>query len=378
MGLKLDKNLKTNCIEILERLYSYAETSKLSLNLSEEVERNLDILVHSNVGAPVRVLIALLLAKLIDPEVNILYPVARGVKEKGAFSGRKVDENCVQVLVSRYKLPLIRTTGFLTPAFRTLSLPIPEKLGEVVGKNKQVYNAFSSIVHKVHYGELRAYDVLLALLQRLILLKRRREELLSERLQNLEGLAVSVEDIVAVLKQLLTLPRASRIPVLITAALHKTIEACLGYRVKPLESHTAADSKTGNLGDVELVLDDGSVVKVYEIKSKKVTEADIYIALRKISALDEQERKKLKQYLFITTEQTEESVLLETRKVYKKTGIEMAILDCIDFVRYFLHLFFPLRGKFVENLTQLIVAEPDSAVSYKIKEHYLNLLKEGM
>jgi DNA adenine methylase len=372
MGFKINRD---KCRETLKLLYKKAESLEKPVSISEDIDEKLNILVSGKVGAPLRVLLSLLLAKKLNPEVNLLYPVSNVEEISGAFSGRAIDENCVQILVEQFKLPLNPTTGFLTPSFRTLSLPIPEKLGDVIGKYRQVYNAFSSIIHKVQSGELDAEEVLVALLQKLIHLKREREEKIKEKLQSASGeLDLSAEDIVEIVERLLTLPRASRIPVLVVAALHITIEKCLGQKVRPLESHRAADSKTGSLGDIELVADDGSVVRVYEIKDREITETDIHNALEKIARLEQERRRKLKQYLFITTKSVDKSVLLVARNMYREIGIEMAVLDCLGFTRHFLHLFFPFRLQFISNLTKLLMEEPDSSLNHAVKEYYLTLL----
>jgi len=54
-------------------------------------------------------------------------------------------------------------------------------------------------------------------------------------------------------------------------------------------------------------------------------------------------------------------------------GIEIVVLDCISFVRHFLHLFHRWRSQFLEAYQQLVLAEPDSAVSQPLKEAFLAL-----
>jgi DNA adenine methylase len=54
-------------------------------------------------------------------------------------------------------------------------------------------------------------------------------------------------------------------------------------------------------------------------------------------------------------------------------GVEIAIWDCIDFLRHFLHLFHRLRLGFLEAYQELVLAEPESAVSQPLKEAFLAL-----
>ena len=60
--------------------------------------------------------------------------------------------------------------------------------------------------------------------------------------------------------------------------------------------------------------------------------------------------------------------------LYAETGgTEFAILDCIGFVRHFLHLFHRVRANYLEALQTLVLEEPESSVSHELKEAFLTL-----
>ena len=62
------------------------------------------------------------------------------------------------------------------------------------------------------------------------------------------------------------------------------------------------------------------------------------------------------------------------RSKYDETGgVEIAVLDCIGFLRHFLHLFHRLRKDFLDQYQVLVFKEPDSAVSQALKEAFLAL-----
>jgi hypothetical protein len=59
------------------------------------------------------------------------------------------------------------------------------------------------------------------------------------------------------------------------------------------------------------------------------------------------------------------------RSLYADTGgIEFVILDCIGFIRHYLHLFHRLRSDFLDEYQALILAEPESSVSQPVKEAF--------
>lgn len=63
-----------------------------------------------------------------------------------------------------------------------------------------------------------------------------------------------------------------------------------------------------------------------------------------------------------------------TPAVYARTGgIEFVVLDCIGFLRHFLHLFHRLRMQFLEAYQELVLAEDESAVRQPLKEAFLAL-----
>ena len=57
----------------------------------------------------------------------------------------------------------------------------------------------------------------------------------------------------------------------------------------------------------------------------------------------------------------------------KTDGTEIAILDCIGFLRHFLHLFHRIRADYLNAYQTLVLNEPDSAVSQTLKEAFLAL-----
>lgn len=183
---------------------------------------------------------------------------------------------------------------------------------------------------------------------------------------------LSAEGIVTLIEQHLKLKRTSRLPVLVIAAIYQAARDHLGERVLPLESHTAADKQTGALGDLQITLvGDDQVVTGYEVKTRQIAKGDIDIAVSKIAHY----HTRIDNYIFITTEPVEREILEYAAEMYEKIGIEIAVLDCLGFLRHFLHLFYRVRMHFLEAYQRLVLAEPDSAVSYALKEAFLAMRK---
>jgi len=360
--------------QILENAYRRARNRLESEFITDEtlLSRINDVCRHPNNRSPVRMLLACCTAKIHNPSVDIRKPFTE-LGER-SFSGRTYDERYVSDFVNKYELPCNPTTAFLTPAFRTKPV-ILEPGTELGGRPRRLYMSVIELLDAVENSTITADDLLAQTIKTLLAFKEERQhrmQSLMEELKRTQGdISLSSEDIVELLKQHLSLPHASRLPVLMVAAIYQSAADNLGERVLPLRLHNAADEQTGALGDLEITLvDDDQIVTSYEIKMKQVLKADVDRALQKLTRID----FKIDNYIFVTTDIVDRDVSEYARSLYSATGgIEFAILDCIDFLRHFLHLFHRLRIQFLEKYQELLLSEPESAVRQELKEAFLSL-----
>lgn len=118
------------------------------------------------------------------------------------------------------------------------------------------------------------------------------------------------------------------------------------------------------------MVDDERVITSYEMKMRRVSQEDIDLVLKKIG----DHGQRIDNYIFITTDVIDDAVAEYALSIYEKTGgIEIAILDCISFIRHFLHLFYRVRAQFLDLYQQLVLNEPESAVRQELKEVFLAL-----
>ena len=145
----------------------------------------------------------------------------------------------------------------------------------------------------------------------------------------------------------------------------------MGEEVGRLNAHNAADEQTGALGDVEVYLVGHSdVATSYEMKARRVTTGDIDRAIAKVTTHE----PPIDNYVFITTEAIDSDVAEYARRMYEMLGgVEVVVLDCIGFLRHFLHLFHRSRLAFLDAYQDLVLAEPESAVGEPLKTAFLSL-----
>lgn len=314
------------------------------------------------------------LAKIHNPEIDIRKPYTE-IATPDSFSGRaEYDEKYIGPFVARHNLPVNSTTAFLTPGFRTINVPLALPL-TISGRPKRMYTDTIDLLDFAHIGRLSPTALLDETLRQLLILKQeqadRRQQLLENLSTSNSGILLSSEEIVTLISQHLRSPRSSRLPVLIVAAAYRCAASHLGETFRTLYPHNAADMQTGALGDIEITLaNDDEIVTCYEMKAKEVTIADVDAAISKLAS----SQTRIDNYIFITTGRIDPDVTDYASSLYRATdGIEFVILDCIGFLRHFLHLFHRLRIEFLDVYQSLVLAEPDSAVNQPLKELLLTL-----
>jgi len=362
-------------LHILKRLYARVENDQRTAlvpdpKLLERIEYVARCLTNR---AGVRLLMACMLGKIDRPQVDARQPYTE-IGGNRSFSGRTYDERYITQFINNYNLPCNSTTAFLTPALRNIDRPLKTDV-VIIGRPAQVYSDTLHILEAVAIGQVTAEDVLADIIRILCVVrdekKKRMETLLAGIKESKGGLPLSSEAIVTLIEQHLACKNASRLPVLLVAAAYKAAAEKTGECIKTLLSHNAADEQTGALGDVEVCLEnEDDVVTSYEMKLKRVTYDDIDRAVTKITS----HTPRIDNYVFITTDNIDEEVNEHARSLYEQLGgVEVVVLDCIGFLRHYLHFFHRIRIDFLDAYQQLVLAERDSAVKQPLKEAFLSL-----
>lgn len=318
-----------------------------------------------------RLVLTCALAKAHNPELDARKPY-KEIGGDGYFSGRGLDEDYISDFIFEHKLPCNTTTAFLTPALRNITVPLSSSLS-FAGRPRELYTTVFQLLEDLESGNVLAVDLLAETVRALLIFKNEQQQRFETLLAGIKtahgAIPLSTETIVGLVESHLKGKGGSRLPVLVVAAAYETAGALIGETARPLESHNAADKQTGAIGDVEVILtNDDRVVTGYEMKTRRVSREDINLAVGKI--VD----KGIDNYIFITTDVIEEDVKEYAAGFYEKTGgVEIVVLDCVNFLRHFLHFFHRLRAPYLEAYQELVLNQSDSAVNPTLKELWLTL-----
>ena len=339
----------------------------------DEIIKRIELIArNAHNRACVRFVMACSLAKLDKPEIDIRKPYTE-IGDNDVFSGRTYDEAYIAGFINQHELPCNSTTAFLTPAFRNRNIVLTPYVN-LVGRPESVYKAALQLLDDVYQHKLTADKLLTETIRWLIIVREEKRQRMTTLLAGLKALpgetSLPAEGIINLIEQHLKLKNSSRLPVLVVASAYEAAYDYLKEQIKPIQGHNAADKQTGALGDLEITLmNEQSVVTSYEMKARKVTKNDLDYAIDKIF----KSHQIIQNYIFITTETIDQEVVDYAYKIYERIGVEIVVLDCIGFLRYFLHLFYRLRMKFLEIYQELLLAEPESAVNQPLKEAFLAL-----
>lgn len=359
-------------IEMLQEFFNKASSLDQSIIDDLEIRNKIDYVCRSTNRAGARLLMACSLAKSLYPNIDPRKPYT-DIGGEDCFSGRTIDEQHLTGFIHAHDLPLNHSTAFQTPAFRVnRSLTTDQKL---TGRPPALYIYVLELLEHLALKRIESDVLFTEILRILLQMRKENSELLApllERQKHMDGmLPLSSEAIVTLISQHLECPKSSRLPVLIVAAAYEVASKQLSERILPLNDHYAADSQTHSLGDIEVCLiDDDMVITAYEMKQKIITNNDIDTAVDKINRA----ANKIHNYLFVTTERIDPTVAEYAASFYERTeGTEIAILDCISFLRHFLHLFHRIRTDYLNTYQNLVLNEPHSAVRQELKLAFLGL-----
>lgn len=289
----------------------------------------------------------------------------------GGFSGRGLDERVVTPFLRRENFPYMKGgSGWLTRSFEQ---PHPYTL-EYPGKISPapVKEAFLGLIDAVERNAIEPERVLLRVFSGLI---KHRDKVASLRLARPVNLTVDqiVRCVSAHYQQ--GSQGASKLPVISVHALMALVIPQMaryrGCQLAPLESHTAADARSGNVGDVSIVRDDGRIFEAFEIKlGQQISESIVRTAFAKFNT------ESIRRYYVLTTQDDPvgpgvSDVITEIRNSH---GCQVIVNGVAPTIRYYLRLVSE-PGRFVDQYVGEVESDPE--LSYAVKIAWNEVVERG-
>ncbi len=372
---------------ILENVYQRAESNSINTSdLSEAQQKWVETIVkkadsHKGVLA---VLMTSLVKKIETPTQDVRF---HKKEPANGYSGRSFDNEYVTpfILEKFERLAMKGGSGWLT---RSLEQPHPFTLdypGRI--QDKFVKEAFLQILNDVekNRGDPEKYLCtvfvgLIALMEsynvNFIVLEKNNRQFA----QAPQNEAITIEDIVNLLRQHFShnyrVAGASRLPVLaIYSAYEVLFMANNRYKDKilsPLKSHTTSDVKSGGIGDIEVLDENGSFFEGVEIKHNiPISATLVRDAYHKFA------QRTVTRYYLLTTAEPDvddvDAVNWIVRQIRTEHGCEVIVNGILPSLKYYLRLLKDstmFLAKYTENL------QLDAKRNADIKEIHLRYWKD--
>lgn len=358
--------------EILEGIYEealsiYERTDPIP-PLNGEDQENLQLFrdfIGKRLGA-LNVLLTLLLKKVQSPNQDIRRHQAQ---IEGGFAGRPLDTHVVAPFLREMRFPTMSESGWTTRSFEQ---PHPYDFdypGNI--SPKELKPVFLSLVNAAQFGgQGYARDLLLNVFVLLIEMRDRDTNLVLSRPVNL-----TIAEVVTKLKghRQVGPSGVARLPVLsIHAILTVLADETDRYRnctVLPLESHTAADSKSQQIGDVNVVDKDGRFFEGYEIKHNvQITSNVIDTSFQKLRTTP------VKRFYILTTYPHEDYTEFDddVRRVAQTHGCQLIVNGVDRTLSYYLRLIED-TSSFIDTYVSRL--ESDAALNFQIRERWNQIVE---
>lgn len=167
----------------------------------------------------------------------------------------------------------------------------------------------------------------------------------------------------------------SRLPVLALHAIYSVLMDELnryqGKSIKPLEKHSAADSQTGAIADIEIANPDGSVFEAVEVKHNQVVSAAmVETAKEKMSG------STVDRYYILTTHCCHEpsaEILKQVDNINRILGRQLIVDGVMPTIRYYLRLMIS-PGTIIPRYLKLMA--DDESVGFEHRAAWNQLVAE--
>jgi DNA (cytosine-5)-methyltransferase 1 len=367
----LTDNIYEKAIELLKKCMNEATSIDPADELKSDVHAQDDldtILTNAESSkAVLAVTITSLVKKVLDPDQDIRL---HQEKMKDGYSGRTLDTNAVTPFLKDNNFPAMASSGWLTRSLEQSSPYTLDYKGAIRPENLKM--AFLQTLYRAEEGRLDAREALVYLLSGLI---RWRDEQTSIPLPKPVGLPIRT--IVSYLHDHFTheyhTAGAARLPVLAIYAAYevmmKEVARFKGCTLKKLESHTSADRRSGMIGDIQVMDENGRVFEAVEVKHGiEITPDLIREAYAKFRT------EPVRQYYLLTTsdkELDEEKITRELVKVSKEHGCQVIVNGVEPTILYYLRLL-KNTDNFVSAYVELV--EKDPAIKFEHKRAWIEIV----
>lgn len=362
----------TNLLEkvFAEAMETVGSDDFIKSNLNDGISKHLqEILDRSeSAKAVLTVIITSLVYKIQNPEQDIRN---HQTSIENGYSGRTFDTKYITPFLKSVKFPAMAESGWLT---RSLEQKVPYDTnysGAI--RPASLKTAFLETIDFIQKGN-QLDDVLSYLFQGLIIQRN------SQQIDLAKPLNLPIATIVDLLSKHFDTKYlaegASRLPVLALYAAYQ----CLINETKrferrtllPMESHTSADSRSGRIGDIDIVDEKERAFEAVEVKHGIAITAQLVK-----DAFEKFKTTQVNRYYLLSTANIDisekDEIDQEIDRIKNIHGCHVIANGLTHSLKYYLRLLSD-TSEFIENYVNLI--ENDTALKFEHKKQWNTIISE--
>ncbi len=362
-------------LEFLENIY--AESMEI-IGSGDQIISDLDQTIANQLGeildrsesakAVITVILTSAVYKALHPNQDIRN---HQTSISNGYSGRTFDTKYITPFLKKVEFPAMAESGWLT---RSLEQKVPyDKNYSGAMRPDSLKTAFLETIDFVEKG--KDIDKVLSFLFQGLIIQRN-----AQQINLAKPLNLPIATIIFLLSRHFdtkySADGASRLPVLALYAAYQCLvnetKRFEGKVLLAIESHTSADSRSGRIGDIDIVDEKEKAFEAVEVKH------GIPITARFVKdAFEKFKTTQVKRYYLLSTANIDDSqtdkINAEIDRIKNIHGCHVIANGLTNSLKYYLRLISD-TSEFIENYVNLI--ETDSALKFEHKKEWNNIISQ--
>lgn len=361
--------------EFLEKIYTESmklvgSDDKIKTDIDKTIANHLlEILGRSeSAKAVITVILTSSVFKLLNPDQDIRNhqtSISKG------YSGRTFDSKFITPFLKSIKFPAMAESGWLTRSLEQKA-PYDSKYSGAI-RPDSLKNAFLETIDFIQKGK-DINKVLSFLFQGLIIQRN------AQQIDLAKPLNLPIATIVDLLSKHFdtkySAEGASRLPVLALYAAYQCLinetKRFEGKVLLPMESHTSADSRSGRIGDIDIVDEKERAFEAVEVKHGIPITAQLVK-----DAFEKFKTTQVNRYYLLSTANIDATQAVEINQEIDRIknihGCHVIANGLTNSLKYYLRLLSD-TSEFIENYVNSI--EIDTALKYEHKKEWNNIISQ--
>ena len=361
--------------EFLEQIYNESmqivgSDSGIKSNLNKTIANHLrEILSKSeSAKAVVTVILTSAVYKTFNPKQDIRNHQTSIPK---GYSGRTFDSKYITPFLKSVKFPAMAESGWLTRSLEQ-KVPYDSNYSGAI-RPDSLKTAFLETIAFIQKG--KNLDKVLSFLFQGLIIQRNTQQIDLAKPHNLQ-IATIIDLLTKHFDTKYSAEGASRLPVLALYAAYQCLvnetKRFEGKILLPMESHTSADTRSGRIGDIDIIDEKERAFEAVEVKHGIAITAQLVR-----DAFEKFKTTQVNRYYLLSTANIDTSQAGEINKEIERVknihGCHVIANGLTNSLKYYLRLLSD-TSEFIENYVNLI--ETDTALKFEHKKEWNNIISQ--